>query len=170
MSNGHFGPVCALWRLKTPSNPHRVRRALEHDTPAAPDAPRSKREIGDDLWNTAYLRGMKWNELTQELADERAEREARLRREMREARMDADEYVGRVEEAESADRRAKKQGRAPKAKSLAAKNLKRVRQRKVVEASSRAVGDDVLAALGGLEVRVPDAMKHTCGAECDSFR
>nr|OQO24124.1 hypothetical protein B0A51_07547 [Rachicladosporium sp. CCFEE 5018] len=66
----------------------------------------------DDLWNVKYLRGFKWGHLTEQIAAENAEREARLRDEVRRTRKEnrgflEDVQRGKMEEGMEMKRRAK---------------------------------------------------------------
>ncbi|GAB7332361.1 hypothetical protein MBLNU13_g04183t1 [Cladosporium sp. NU13] len=51
----------------------------------------------DDLWNLKYLKGFKWSHLTEQIAAENAEREARLREEIRRTRKENKAFVEDVE-------------------------------------------------------------------------
>ncbi|KAI9752246.1 MAG: RNA-binding ATPase activator esf2 [Lichina confinis] len=51
----------------------------------------------DDVWNIKYLRGFKWHHLTDQIANENAERAARLRTEISKARKQDREFVRNVE-------------------------------------------------------------------------
>lgn len=51
----------------------------------------------DDLWNIKYLTGFKWNHLTEQIANENAERAARLRDEIRRTREENKAFVEDVE-------------------------------------------------------------------------
>jgi ESF2/ABP1 family protein len=51
----------------------------------------------DDLWNLKYLKGFKWSHLTEQIASENAEREARLREEIRRTRKENKAFVEDVE-------------------------------------------------------------------------
>ena len=51
----------------------------------------------DDLWNIKYLTGFKWNHLTEQIANENAERAARLRSEISRTRRLDREFVRNVE-------------------------------------------------------------------------
>ncbi|OQO00205.1 hypothetical protein B0A48_13992 [Cryoendolithus antarcticus] len=66
----------------------------------------------DDLWNVKYLRGFKWGHLTEQIAAENAEREARLRDEVRKTRKENRGFLedverGKMEEGMEIKRRAK---------------------------------------------------------------
>lgn len=51
----------------------------------------------DDLWNLKYLKGFKWSHLTEQIAAENAEREARLREEIRRTRKENKAFVEDIE-------------------------------------------------------------------------
>ncbi|SMQ53853.1 unnamed protein product [Zymoseptoria tritici ST99CH_3D7] len=51
----------------------------------------------DDLWNVKYLKGFKWNHLTEQVANENAERAARTREEIRRTRKENKAFVEDVE-------------------------------------------------------------------------
>ncbi|EMC91681.1 hypothetical protein BAUCODRAFT_58555, partial [Baudoinia panamericana UAMH 10762] len=51
----------------------------------------------DDLWNIKYLKGYKWSHLTEQIANENAERAARLREEIRKTRKENKAFLEDVE-------------------------------------------------------------------------
>lgn len=51
----------------------------------------------DDLWNMKYLKGFKWSHLTEQIAAENAEREARMREEIRRTRKENKAFVEDIE-------------------------------------------------------------------------
>ncbi|KAK5118178.1 hypothetical protein LTR85_008158 [Meristemomyces frigidus] len=51
----------------------------------------------DDLWNMKYLKGFKWSHLTEQIANENAERAARLREEVRRTRKENKSFLEDVE-------------------------------------------------------------------------
>ena len=51
----------------------------------------------DDLWSMKYLRGFKWSHLTEQIANENAERAARMREEVRKTRRENRVFVEDVE-------------------------------------------------------------------------
>jgi ESF2/ABP1 family protein len=57
----------------------------------------------DDVWNLKYLRGFKWRHLTEQIANENAERAARLRAEGQRERREVREYLRNVEQAKMLD-------------------------------------------------------------------
>jgi ESF2/ABP1 family protein len=62
----------------------------------------------DDVWNLKYLKGFKWRHLTEQIANENAEREARLRAETLRERKEAREFLRNVERAKMLDGMEKK--------------------------------------------------------------
>jgi ESF2/ABP1 family protein len=57
----------------------------------------------DDVWNLKYLKGFKWRHLTEQIANENAERAARLRAETTRERKEAKEFLRNVERAKMLD-------------------------------------------------------------------
>ncbi|KAL1303523.1 hypothetical protein AAFC00_006898 [Neodothiora populina] len=53
----------------------------------------------DDVWNMKYLKGFKWSHLTEQIANENAERAARLRAEISKTRRENKKFVEDVERA-----------------------------------------------------------------------
>ncbi|KAF3938139.1 hypothetical protein ABW19_dt0210040 [Dactylella cylindrospora] len=53
----------------------------------------------DDVWNLKYLRGFKWGDLTEQIANESAARQARLRAEIAQATRENKTYIRNVERA-----------------------------------------------------------------------
>lgn len=53
----------------------------------------------DDVWNMRYLKGFKWKDLTEQIANEDAERASRLRAEIARTRKENREFVADVERA-----------------------------------------------------------------------
>ncbi|KAK3076684.1 hypothetical protein LTS18_012343, partial [Coniosporium uncinatum] len=53
----------------------------------------------DDLWNIKYLKGFKWHHLTEQIANENAERAARMRAEISRQTRENKEFVNNVERA-----------------------------------------------------------------------
>jgi ESF2/ABP1 family protein len=69
----------------------------------------------DDVWSLKYLKGFKWGHLTEQIAGENGEREARMRLEGANARREMREFLGNVErEKIQATRRAKRKARGEK--------------------------------------------------------
>jgi ESF2/ABP1 family protein len=66
----------------------------------------------DDLWSMKYLKGFKWSHLTEQIANENAERAARMREEVRKTRLENKTFVedierGKMLETMQSKRRAK---------------------------------------------------------------
>jgi ESF2/ABP1 family protein len=57
----------------------------------------------DDVWNLKYLKGFKWRHLTEQIANENAERSARLRAETTRERKEAREFLRNVERGKMLD-------------------------------------------------------------------
>lgn len=57
----------------------------------------------DDIWNLLYLNGFKWNNLTQQIAAEDAERASRMRAEISKTTKENKEFVRNVERAKMLD-------------------------------------------------------------------
>lgn len=53
----------------------------------------------DDVWNLIYLKGFKWNNLTEQIAAENAERASRMRAEISQSTKESKEFVQNVERA-----------------------------------------------------------------------
>jgi ESF2/ABP1 family protein len=53
----------------------------------------------DDIWNLKYLRGFKWNKLTEQIAAENAEKASRMRAEISKTTKENKEFVQNVERA-----------------------------------------------------------------------
>jgi ESF2/ABP1 family protein len=51
----------------------------------------------DDIWSMKYLKGFKWNHLTEQIANENAERAARLREEVRKTKQENKAFVEDIE-------------------------------------------------------------------------
>ena len=67
----------------------------------------------DDVWNIKYLKGFKWSHLTEQIANENAERAARLRAEISRTRKENREFVADVERGKMVEGiKAKKAARA----------------------------------------------------------
>ncbi|KAI9862199.1 MAG: RNA-binding ATPase activator esf2 [Vezdaea acicularis] len=65
----------------------------------------------DDLWNIKYLKGFKWANLTEQIANENAEREARMRLEIGRQRREEKVFVRGVQRAKVERRREEKRKR-----------------------------------------------------------
>ncbi|KAM7203865.1 hypothetical protein V8F20_003871 [Naviculisporaceae sp. PSN 640] len=57
----------------------------------------------DDLWNLLYLKGFKWNNLTEQIAAENAERQSRMRAEISKSTKENKEFVRNLEKAKVLD-------------------------------------------------------------------
>jgi ESF2/ABP1 family protein len=62
----------------------------------------------DDVWNLKYLKGFKWRHLTEQIANENAERDARLRAENVRERKETKEFLRNVERSKMLDGMEKK--------------------------------------------------------------
>ncbi|CZR65003.1 probable ESF2 Eighteen S rRNA processing Factor [Phialocephala subalpina] len=69
----------------------------------------------DDVWNLLYLKGFKWNNLTEQIAAENAERASRMRAEISKTTKENKEFVQNVERAKMLETmEAKKAAKAAK--------------------------------------------------------
>jgi ESF2/ABP1 family protein len=69
----------------------------------------------DDVWNLKYLKGFKWRHLTEQIANENAERAARMRAEGSSSRREMREFLKNVERSKIEEtRQAKKANKARK--------------------------------------------------------
>jgi ESF2/ABP1 family protein len=69
----------------------------------------------DDVWNLLYLKGFKWNNLTEQIAAENAERASRMRAEISKTTKENKEFVRNVERAKMLDGiRSKKEAKRRK--------------------------------------------------------
>jgi ESF2/ABP1 family protein len=69
----------------------------------------------DDVWNLKYLKGFKWRHLTEQIANENAERAARMRAEGSSSRREMREFLKNVERSKIEEtRQAKKTNKARK--------------------------------------------------------
>ncbi|KDN39164.1 hypothetical protein K437DRAFT_213358, partial [Tilletiaria anomala UBC 951] len=82
-----------------------------------PGKGRNSKRFKDDVWTMKYLPGYKWHMLTEQLANERASRTARLRTELSQSAFEQKDYLRKVERArimqDKAERRAQKSRREP---------------------------------------------------------
>lgn len=62
----------------------------------------------DDVWNLKYLKGFKWRHLTEQIANENAEREAKLRAQTVRERKETREFLRNIERAKMLDGMEKK--------------------------------------------------------------
>jgi ESF2/ABP1 family protein len=65
----------------------------------------------DDVWNLKYLKGFKWRHLTEQIANENAERVARMRAEDARERREVREYLKNVERAKMLEGMEKKRSK-----------------------------------------------------------
>ena len=73
----------------------------------------------DDIWNMKYLKGFKWKDLTEQIANEDAERAARLRAEIARTKRENAAFVGDVERGKALEgMRAKRESKAGSARAL----------------------------------------------------
>ncbi|KAI9652786.1 MAG: RNA-binding ATPase activator esf2 [Alyxoria varia] len=68
----------------------------------------------DDVWNIKYLKGFKWHHLTEQIANENAERAARMRQEIRQTTKENKMFVANVERAKMFENMQAKKGRKPR--------------------------------------------------------
>ncbi|KAK6000961.1 hypothetical protein QM012_003044 [Aureobasidium pullulans] len=119
----------------------------------------------DDMWNMKYLTGFKWSHLTEQIANENAERAARLRAEVARTRRENKSFVEDIERSKMLEgMRAKKAAQADKAGSSSAvaasepaaggvRELKRdfkqneVKSKKIKDSSKSAQAEDVQRVL-----------------------
>jgi ESF2/ABP1 family protein len=101
----------------------------------------------DDLWNIKYLKGFKWHHLTEQIANENAERAARLRAEISQTTRENKMFLDNVERAKMLDgmaaKRKKKLGDAEDqgAPIVAAHHRREFRQNKVKSKSNTDQGE-----------------------------
>ncbi|CAG8555885.1 345_t:CDS:2 [Funneliformis caledonium] len=77
----------------------------------------------DDLWNIKYLAKFKWNNLTEQIAYEKAARTQRLQAEISQARRENKEYVKKVEKAKMIQSMEEKKEKKRKAAEVEMANL-----------------------------------------------
>lgn len=88
----------------------------------------------DDVWNLLYLKGFKWNNLTEQISAENAERASRMRAEISKTTKENKEFVRNVEKAKMLDgMRSKKAAKKKEASEDPAnedilKGMERIRQ------------------------------------------
>lgn len=63
----------------------------------------------DDVWNLSYLKNFKWNNLTEQIAAENAERASRMRAEISKTTKENKEFVQNIERAKIEDTRREKE-------------------------------------------------------------
>lgn len=82
----------------------------------------------DDVWNIKYLKGFKWHHLTDQIANENAERAARLRAEISRTRKENKDFVADIERSKMLEgMRAKKAKKAADGNSVDGGELANVR-------------------------------------------
>lgn len=115
----------------------------------------------DDMWNMKYLTGFKWSHLTEQIANENAERAARLRAEVARTRRENKSFVEDIERSKMLEgMRAKKAAQADRAgvaaepaSAGAVRELKRdfkqneVKSKKIKDSSRTAQSEDVQKVL-----------------------
>lgn len=103
----------------------------------------------DDMWNVKYLRGFKWTHLTEQIANENAERVARLREEVRRTRKENKAFVEDVERGKMVEgmvrkRMAKDEGKVAVSGTGGRQFLQRkARERNGDEGTERGTGKEV---------------------------
>ena len=119
----------------------------------------------DDVWNLKYLKGFKWRHLTEQIANENAERTARMRAEDARERREAREYLRNVEKAKMLGGMEKKRskkasfaedtigGRYGEDESTSQHAKDRRRQLKQIEVKTKSVGDKP-------SIETPDEVKR----------
>ncbi|KAI8631997.1 Pre-rRNA-processing protein ESF2 [Xylariaceae sp. FL1651] len=98
----------------------------------------------DDIWSLRYLKGFKWNNLTEQIAAENAERQSRMRAEISKSTRENKEFVQNIQKAKELDgiqsKAAAKKNRdekgtetapAPEAESNQPKSLRKFKQSSV---------------------------------------
>lgn len=81
----------------------------------------------DDVWSLVYLKGFKWRDLTAQIEKENAEREGRMRAEIRKATRENLEFTRNVERAKELDGMKAKRERQGKEDKEAGKGAERAR-------------------------------------------
>lgn len=79
---------------------------------------KNARRWRDDVWTMRYLPGFKWHMLSEQMAHERAARQARLRTELSQSRMEQADYLRKVERARVQRDKEEKRRRRAEAKGL----------------------------------------------------
>ncbi|KAK0978996.1 RNA-binding ATPase activator esf2 [Friedmanniomyces endolithicus] len=103
----------------------------------------------DDMWNVKYLRGFKWTHLTEQIANENAEKVARLREEVRRTRKENKAFVEDVERGKMVEgmvrkRMAKDEGKVAVSGTGGRQFLQRkARERNGDEGPERGTGKEV---------------------------
>jgi ESF2/ABP1 family protein len=76
----------------------------------------------DDLWNLKYLKGFKWRHLTEQIANENAERSARMRAEGSSSRREMNEFLKNVDYSKIEATRQQKREKAGSASKIVPQN------------------------------------------------
>jgi ESF2/ABP1 family protein len=105
----------------------------------------------DDVWNLKYLKGFKWRHLTEQIANENAERAARMRAEGSSSRREMREFLKNVERSKIAETRqskkadkARKLGVEPASDEAAAPVASKVRQNMPIKKDNTRMRDSDL--------------------------
>lgn len=105
----------------------------------------------DDVWSLVYLKGFKWRDLTAQIEKENAEREGRMRAEIRKATRENLEFTRNVERAKELDgmkAKRERQGREEKPAEKGAEKARVFKQtQKVVKGGEGAQPDNVKRVL-----------------------
>lgn len=72
----------------------------------------------DDIWSMKYLKGFKWSHLTEQIANENAERAARMREEVRKTREETKAFIDNVEKGKMLENMESKRKARSKEKSV----------------------------------------------------
>ncbi|KAI9745634.1 MAG: RNA-binding ATPase activator esf2 [Claussenomyces sp. TS43310] len=92
----------------------------------------------DDVWNLLYLKGFKWNNLTEQIAAENAERASRMRAEISKTTKENKEFVQNVERAKMLEGMQSKEA---------------AKRRKGNEGGEGLVGTSIVSKKGGVRAR-----------------
>ncbi|GBC02921.1 hypothetical protein RclHR1_00490007 [Rhizophagus clarus] len=130
----------------------RVAKTVANTLNAQPIGGNKRNYYHDDLWNIKYLSKFKWNNLTEQIAHEKATRIQRLQAEISQARRESKEYLKKVEKAKMIKSMEEKKERKRKASEVEEANLEtstetntREKKRKKVEelqSDNKSVEDD----------------------------
>lgn len=104
----------------------------------------------DDVWSLVYLKGFKWRDLTAQIEKENAEREGRMRAEIRKATRENLEFTRNVERAKELDgmkAKRERQGREEKAPEKGAERARVFKQTQKVVKGGEAQPDNVKRVL-----------------------
>lgn len=115
----------------------------------------------DDIWNIKYLHRFKWNDLTEQIANENAERAARMKEEIRRTRKENKAFVEDVERSKMLEgmenkRKAKREreGSAASAGDDAKRRKLEFKQRKAKTAAERANGAQPAAEIQRMKSKI----------------